>query len=181
MVKYSYRALENKFLKESWIRYCDNDCGAMVYYDVDTRTVRNAQEDQKDSIHKDTCTALQGAFKKAASFNWFPSFTFEAEAYAFIEYAKNNLIVAQQLAKQAEQLKRVLDDRKLYNKAQKDEWDLEKRKKQWSKEESAAWTAHEYEMWEQWQKLVPQATEASHFRVREYGVQRKVDDEIGKE
>lgn len=131
MVKYSYKALYNRFIRDSWIELCNNDCGTLVYYDVATNTVRNAAEHEEDIIHKDICSFIVKLKKAARSFNWYPNlaidpsldWVFNALEEAQISHNFGSLVCA------CRQLSDVIATQKMKNQQAKTEWDEEKDEK----------------------------------------------------
>lgn len=120
-INFSQRALKNKRLG-SLIELCNNDCGAWVYYDLETKTIRNAEIHKKDSLHWETCSTLKRTWMIASAMNWFPSYSFINQARAFIESAKQMYPIAIELEKS-------LETRQAYNAQAKLDWDDEKKKK----------------------------------------------------
>lgn len=70
------------------IDLCDQNCKAWIYYDPEDGKIHNAEISKKDSIH--ICPVKEYAKKLMMSFNWYPSFSFLEQAYAFIEQSKRN-------------------------------------------------------------------------------------------
>jgi hypothetical protein len=120
-INFSHRALVNKE-KGSLIALCDNDCGAWIYYDIQTKTIRNAEVHKKDSLHWETCSTLKRTWMIASAMNWFPSYSFINQARAFIDHAK-------QMYDLAITLESGLNIREQINKDCKVQWDEEKKKK----------------------------------------------------
>lgn len=133
-INFSDRALYNKS-HGSWIELCNNDCGAWVYWDLETRTVRNAETTKKDSPHSETCSKIKYLKDAASSMNWFPSYSFLEEAETFIAEAEKNLEAAQHNYDNAMRLKEKLEHRKGINAQAKIDWDIEKNKKTLEKQE----------------------------------------------
>lgn len=114
-IHFSERALRNKSIPNGWINLCDNLCGAWVYYDFATGTIRNAEISKKDSEHWETCSVLKHVWMIASGLNWFPSHSFLKEVEAII--------------KAAGELEKKINQRKEHNKLAKIEWDEWKKKK----------------------------------------------------
>lgn len=127
-IHFSAKAIKNRNLPGGWIELCNNDCGAWVYYDFETKTIRNAEYHKNDSDHSETCSVLKKAFMIAASLNWYPSYSFEEQTQAFIKSAKEMFLVALALEKS-------LEWRKGFNIQARFDWDAEKKKKTKEKQE----------------------------------------------
>lgn len=127
-IHFSAKALKNIARDKRWPKLCNNDCGAWVYYDFDTGVIRNAEYHKNDSDHSETCSVLKKAFMIAASLNWYPSYSFEEQALAFIKSAKEMYLVAVALEKSIEW-------RKAYNIQARLDWNTEKEKKSKEKQD----------------------------------------------
>lgn len=156
MTNYSYKALYNKFIypKESWIRLCSNECGAKVYFDVETKTVRNAEKSKEDSDHAETCSQLAYTKQRAASLNWIPSFSFLTDTMKLIALVKSTYKEETQIYKDADALEERLDARMTFNEECRSEWNREKYEKWKYKEQTDEWKKEEAIMKYQWQEFL---------------------------
>jgi hypothetical protein len=150
MVKYSYRALYMKYVQGSWIELCNNDCGAMVYFDKESNIVRNAAEDEKNCVHKDVCDFLKDLRKGARAFNWFPSYAIEEALVRLFKAAGEVRISQNELLDSAAILQKVIREQQELNKLAKSDWNEEKRLKLQAKKDTERAYERETEQQTQW-------------------------------
>jgi hypothetical protein len=131
MVHYSEAALYNKFYRKGWIDLCNNDCGKLVYLDVEIGTPKNATGTDSDVLHKDTCSKILELKEFARSINWYPNLAidryleavFKALHGATTGYDFGPLVEA------CEMLRDKIAEQKSINEQTRKKWDEKKRKK----------------------------------------------------
>jgi hypothetical protein len=166
MTNYSYRALWNLFTygpDDSWIRLCDNDCGAKTYFDVPTGKVRNAEVGKDDSNHGDTCSRILWFKTMGAGMNWIPSYLFEEPEWKGEDRISLNKILGfclytfnekTEIYLRAKALKDKLDAKYLSNEITKREWDASKKARWEAKKLTAEWQNEVKQQKEQWQRYL---------------------------
>lgn len=153
---YSEQALYNKFFRNGWIELCNNDCGRLVYRDIESDTVRNATGTDADLLHKDSCDFLKDLREAARSFNWYPNLAIDPalnatfEAYEESEHSHNYGALMSAM----EQLIDVIGTQRMKNREAKDKWDEKKRRKLEAKKLTEEHAARQIDQQSQYDVLI---------------------------
>lgn len=163
---YSEAALYNKFYRGGWIELCNNDCGKLVYKDVDTGEVKNATGTDSDVLHKDTCSVIANLKEFARSINWYPNLSIDPvldSLFGAFDQAKKDYDYSG-LMYVVNELRDVINNQKMKNKEAKVKWDEKKRKKLQTKQLQDEYAARQVDQQSQYDVLIKNAD----FRKRWY-------------
>lgn len=156
MVHYSEAALYNKFYRGGWIEFCNNDCGKLVYYDVDTGQVKNATGTDADVLHKETCSEIAKLKEFARAINWYPNLAIDRDldkVFDELEECMKTYDFSRLITACGALLDKIMEQRKI-NKDTKIKWDEKNRRKLISKQQQDEYAAKQVDQQSQYDVLI---------------------------
>lgn len=159
MYEYSYRALYMKFVRDSWIELCNQECGTLLYFDKDANLPRNAAKADKDIAHMEVCNTIKQLKKIGRALNWYNSYTLDPYLIRVFTARKNLTEANNEVLDAIDELEKKMKDVRAENKQAKADWEVEKAAKLAVKKVTDSAKLREQEQKIQWLDLQSKAKE----------------------